>query len=287
MAEWSKKIRRTGGAEGGWREDFPLNRDMPEELIIDCEALEPPVYSLFWLRLRTFLDWHHAQGRSLSVVPPAEHQARMSFDQMQVVDTSYIELRENEKPNSLAGIAILPLTPIADHTTVEVVAATTREIIEYQYTDVSPLGHACYMAVSELCGNAIEHGRNGLGAYVAVQRFSEPRPQISVAISDLGIGIPEHIRQRYPEWADDSFAIAHAMDPQISGTGHPHRGNGFPETFEAALVSSLSAARLDVHSANGFVRTQIVQETKKIDMFPAAAFKRGTWIAYDLISAAG
>jgi hypothetical protein len=76
------------------------------------------------------------------------------------------------------------------------------------------------------------------------------------------------------------------MDPQISGTGHPHRGNGFPETFEAALVSWLSAARLDVHSANGFVRTQIVQETKKIDMFPAAAFKRGTWIAYDLVSAA-
>jgi hypothetical protein len=77
------------------------------------------------------------------------------------------------------------------------------------------------------------------------------------------------------------------MDPRISGTGHPHRGNGFPETFEAALVSSLGAARLDVHSAYGFVRTQIVQEKRKVDTFPAAAFKRGTWITYDLVSAAG
>jgi hypothetical protein len=206
---------------------------------------------------------------------------------MRVIDDSYVELQSNTKPDSRDGIAILPLTPLTDHTTVEEVAAATREILEYQYTDVSPLGHACYMAVSELCANAIEHGSNALGAYVAVQRFSEPRPRVSVAISDLGIGIPEHIRQRYPEWADDGFAIAHAMDPRISGTGNPHRGNGFPETFEAALVSSLSAARLDMHSANGFVRTQIVQETKKIEMFPAAAFKRGTWIAYDLISAAG
>jgi hypothetical protein len=98
--------------------------------------------------------------------------------------------------------------------------------------------------------------------------------------------MPEHIRQRYPEWADDSFAIAKAMAPQISGTGDPHRGNGFPETFEAALVSSLSAARLDVHSANGFVRTHMVQETRKIETFPAAAYKRGTWITYDLVAAA-
>lgn len=206
---------------------------------------------------------------------------------MKVVDTSYVDLRGREKNASPDGVAILPLTSLTDHTAVEEVAATTREIIEYQYTDVSPLGHACFMAVSELCGNAIEHGRNGLGAYVAVQRSAEPHPQVSIAISDLGIGIPEHVRQRYPEWAEDSFAIAHAMDARISGTGDPHRGNGFSETFEAALVSSLSAARLDVHSANGFVRTQIVQETKKTDMFPAAAFKRGTWIAYDLVHAAG
>jgi hypothetical protein len=150
---------------------------MPEELIVDCEALEPPVYSLFWLRLRTFLDWHHAQGRSLSVIPPANDQARESFDQMQVVDTSYVELRGDKKPSIHTGIAILPVTRIADYTTVETAAERAREILEYRYTDVSPLGQACYMALSELCANAIEHGRNDLGAYVAIQRFSEPRPQ--------------------------------------------------------------------------------------------------------------
>jgi hypothetical protein len=29
-------------------------------------------------------------------------------------------------------------------------------------------------------------------------RFTEPRRMVSIAISDLGLGVPEHIRQRYP-----------------------------------------------------------------------------------------
>lgn len=107
---------------------------------------------------------------------------------------------------------------------------------------------------------------------------------MSVAIADLGIGIPEHLRQRYPEWADDGFAIAHAMEPQITGTGDPHRGNGYAETFEAALTSTLHAARLDVHAANGFVRTEIVQELQTVQVIPSPRYRRGTWISYDLVS---
>jgi hypothetical protein len=287
MDEWVKEVRRTGGTESGWRDDFPLNRDMPDRLSIDCSALKLPVFPMFWLRVRSFLDWHHAQGRSLSVTPPIDPRTRENFDQMKVLDTSYVELLSDEKPSAQGDVAVLPVTRLAGYGNVEEIAEAARQILEYQYTDAATLGSACYMAVSELCANAIEHGHNGLGAYVAVQHLREPRSRISIAISDMGIGIPEHIRQRYPEWADDGFAIAKAMEPMVTGTGDPHRGNGFPETFEAALVSSLSAARLDVHSANGFVRTHIVQETRKIETFPAAAYKRGTWITYDLVSAAG
>ena len=48
---------------------------------------------------------------------------------------------------------------------------------------------------------------------------------------------------------------------------------------------TLHAARIDVHSANGFVRREIVQERVKTELFPAAAYRRGTWITYDLVSA--
>jgi len=135
-----------------------------------------------------------------------------------------------------------------------------------------------------LCGNAIEHGANPLGAYVAVRRTTDPRRQISVAIGDLGMGIPEHIRQRYPEWTDDGYAIARATDEQVTGTGHPHRGIGFSSTFEAALTRHLHAAQMDILSAEGFCRVQLVQQDRKIETFPASRFRRGTWMTYNLVS---
>ncbi len=120
--------------------------------------------------------------------------------------------------------------------------------------------------------------------YVAVQRIIEPRRQVSIAISDLGMGIPEHIRQRYPEWSEDSAAIAHATEPSITGTGDPHRGIGFSAVMESALTTALHAARMDIYSANGFFRLQVVQEKRKPEIFPASNYRRGTWITYDLLS---
>jgi hypothetical protein len=179
---------------------------------------------------------------------------------------------------------VLPVTKMREFLEVEEVAKRTKELLEYNLHDVSALGEATFQAVSELCGNAIEHGANPLGAYVAVRRTTVPRRQISVAIGDLGMGIPEHIRQRYPEWTDDGYAIARATDEQITGTGHPHRGIGFSSTFEAALTRFLHAARMDILSATGFCRLQIVQENRKIETFPASRFRRGTWMTYDLVS---
>lgn len=104
------------------------------------------------------------------------------------------------------------------------------------------------MAVSEFCNNAVDHGANSLGAYAAVRRVTEPRRQVSIAISDLGMGIPEHIRQRYPEWSDDGWAIAHATQEGVPGTGKAHRGIGFSAVMEAALTSSLHAGQINILS---------------------------------------
>lgn len=41
---------------------------------------------------------------------------------------------------------------------------------------------------------------------------------------------------------------------------------------------------MDIHSANGFFRLQVVQQIRKEEVFPASRFRRGTWIAYDLVS---
>jgi hypothetical protein len=271
--EWRKELGSRSG-QGGWKDDFPLSHDLPETVVVDCEGLKAPIHPMFAVRLRVFVDWHRLQGRRVEVIPPKDAMARRLFDAMRVGDEGGVE--EDD--------AVLPVTKMSEFLEVEEVAKRTKEILEYDLHDVSTLGEATFQAVSELCGNAIEHGENPLGAYVAVRRVMEPRRQISVAICDLGMGIPEHIRQRYPEWDDDGFAIAQAMNEGVTGTGHPHRGIGFSSTFEAALTDSLHAAQMDIRSASGLCRVQIVQEKQKIETIPGPKFRRGTWITYDLVS---
>lgn len=273
--DWIKEVAPSTGAEG-WRDDLPLSHELPSALALDCTNLRLPIHPMFAVRLRVFIEWHRHEGREVTVTPPIDSQTRKVFRAMQIDPD--LGAAESE------GDTILPVTRLDQSNDAEDVARSIREILEYQLPDVSSLGQAAFMAVAELCDNALDHGRNALGAYVAARRVAEPRRQVSVAISDLGIGIPEHIRQRYPEWSDDGWAIAHATEAHVTGTGDRHRGIGFSEIQESALTSSLYAARLDIHSASGFFRLQIVQESKKVEVFPAARFRRGTWITYDLVS---
>jgi anti-sigma regulatory factor (Ser/Thr protein kinase) len=273
---WEKRIGSRAG-RGPWREDFPLNRELPEELVVDCTELLAPVHPMVLLRLRVFVDWHRHAGRVVRITVPRDAAAASEVVAMGMTDETAAD-----------AMVVLPVTRLADHRDVEIVALGVRELLEFEMIDVSPLGEACYMAVSELCGNAVEHGRNEGGYhYVAAVRRTEPRRLVSLAIGDLGIGIPEHLRQREPELTDDDYAIARAMQPRVSGTGHPHRGNGFSETFEAALTSTLHAARIEVYSGRGLVRREVVQNVDLTQTFPAANPRRGTWITYDLLAATG
>jgi hypothetical protein len=179
---------------------------------------------------------------------------------------------------------ILPISRLMEYQDVEDVAQRTREILEYQLRDVSRLGPAAFMAVSELCNNAVEHGASPQGAYIAVRRVAEPQPQVSIAISDLGIGIPEHLRQQRPELSDDSHAIGLATTPGVSGTGDTHRGYGFDAVFDTALTAAMHEARFTILSARGFFEERIVQERHLPTVHPASQYRRGAWISCELIS---
>lgn len=182
---WVKEIAPSGGRDG-WKDDFPLAHDLPKTVVVDCGRLQIPLHPMFAVRLRMFIEWHRRAGRKIEVKLPTDPSARSVFQGMQI-DPDLAAPREDD--------AIMPVTCMTEFLEVEEVAGRTQEILEYQLPDVSPLGQAAFMAMSELCGNAIDHGENALGAYAAVRRVIEPRRQVSIAIGDLGMGIPEHIRQ--------------------------------------------------------------------------------------------
>ncbi len=143
-----------------------------------------------------------------------------------------------------------------------------------------------HMAISELCDNALQHGRNDLGAYIAADRITEPRYQLRLAVADLGIGIPEHIRSQHPEWQDDTAAIASAIERGVTGTGDPNRGNGFSEMFDEALETDLvraqSAAQIEIRSSKGRVAVEIVDGRQKAEGQDVLKPRRGTWITYTI-----
>jgi hypothetical protein len=230
---------------------------------------------MFALRARVFVDWHRDLGREVEVVQPTDAPARQI--------TTALSIDPSAEGSPPADV-ILPATPLREYRDVEDVAERTREILEYQLRNVSRLGPAAFMAVSELCNNAVEHGANQFGAYIAVRRAAEPQPKVSIAICDLGIGIPEHLRQQQPELSDDGHAIGLATRPGVSGTGDPHRGYGFDAVFDAALTSAMTEARFTILSSRGHFEERIVQERHLPTVYPAAQYRRGAWIVAELIS---
>lgn len=151
---WIKELGpRT--ASDGWKSDFPLAHELPEDVEIDCSRLELPIHPMFAVRLRIFIDWHQERGRTVGIIPPTDPKTRKVFEAMSIdpqVDTA----TEDD--------AILPVTRLAEFLHVEEVAGRTQKILEYHLSDVAPLGEATFMAVSELCGNAIDHGGTILSA---------------------------------------------------------------------------------------------------------------------------
>lgn len=167
---------------------------------------------------------------------------------------------------------------------VEDASREAMELLQEQVPALAVWRDPVYMAVSELCGNALQHGRDDLGAYVAADRIEGERRQFRLAIADLGIGIPEHIRSRHPEWQDDTAAITSALQRGVTGTDDVHRGNGFAEVFDDALDQMLkratSSVTVDIRSGKGRVVVDLLDGETRPRRGTVGRARRGTWITY-------
>jgi len=280
-------IGRACGPDG-FTGDLPLDRELVSPIVVDASGLRD-CHAMFALRLRVFIDWHGAAGHSVSVIAPSDVGTTQRLADLGVsadLDPSVVTL---PAPSSHRRQEVLPIVAFQDHVAVEHLARDAVELLQRQTDPFGSWGDAMYMAIGELCDNALLHGKNDLGAYVVADRVLEPRREMRLAIADLGIGIPEHIRSQHPEWHDDTAAITRALVRGVSGTGDAHRGNGFAEVFEAALQTDLvrasSGADVDIRAGKGRVGVKIfggseVPEARTVDQ-P----RRGTWITYTVTTA--
>ena len=279
-------LTRLAGSGDGFRADLFLERELDDYVVLDASDLGS-CHPMFALRLRLFVDWHLNVGHEVCMHAPRDRHVAQQLADLGVADTVSDVVLSLPDPGSERASTILPLRRFETFSDVEVVALETVELLHRQGEAVGCWGNAMFAAVSELCNNALQHGKNELGAYVVADRTSgRDGGQLRLAIADLGIGIPEHIRSRHPEWQDDTSAIARAIERGVSGTGDTYRGNGFSEVFDEALQTDLvkarSAASVDIRSGRGRVNVELVGGVMKTNDYQDNRPRRGTWITYTI-----
>jgi hypothetical protein len=270
------------GIGDGYRKNLPLEQELTSPIRLDCSALGP-CHPMFLVRLRLFIDWHRSAGREVVLTPPRDHGAAQHLMDMGVA-------AHDEAARDIGDLGLdISVQRLNVYSDVERLADRASEMLQQQTGTIAQWGDALHMAIGELCDNALQHGANPLGVYVAADRIESPRREFRLAIADLGIGIPEHIRAQHPEWQDDTAAISRALTRGVTGTGDRHRGNGFAEVLDVAvedhLVRTRSAAQLDIRSANGRVTVDLVGGVRNVSTPETNRSRRGTWITYTIVSA--
>jgi hypothetical protein len=279
-------LTRLVGSADGFRGDLPLERELEGDIVLDARELQS-CHPMFALRLRLFIDWHLKAGHAVVLKPPQDATTAQRLADLGVGEGLAAAVVALPAPRTARGDAVLPLRRFETFADVEDIALETVDLLHYQSEALGCWGDAMFAGVSELCNNALQHGKNELGAYVVADRTAQS--QLRLAIADLGIGVPEHVRSHHPEWQDDTAAITRAIERGVSGTGDPYRGNGFSEVFDEALQTDLikarSAASVDIRSGRGHVTVELVGGVQKAAGYRVQRPRRGTWIAYTITTA--
>jgi hypothetical protein len=145
------------------------------------------------------------------------------------------------------------------------------------------LSEAFTRTVGEISDNATTHGSSAVGvSYVAAQRYAHDR--CVLAVGDLGVGIPEHMRRAFPALRDDGDAIREATKEGISGTGDPLRGIGYQYVIDGLKETEVPRGELRVWSGKGRFRVETqngIQGRRRA--WTVEETTMGTWVRLDLV----
>lgn len=278
-------IERSDGTSGEWGDCLPLApAGEGMALTVDLRDLsfaDP----LFLIRLRGFIDYHCSRGHAVTVIPPDNYSVRNYLSRMRVAkdlpsNCSFPlpSVNENER-----GEVLIPIRRLNSNLDSDRLDDEIARLIQAQFS--GPLGSvvgAFSMTISEMCDNATTHGSSGAGAYVCAQRYSEGR--CAIAIGDLGIGIPAHMRARHGELeGHDGQVIAHATQARVSGTGDRDRGFGYQNTIDELQATELRYGNIRVWSSGGRFVYRAVQgeELERMGMV-APYVTEGTWVSVQI-----
>lgn len=174
---------------------------------------------------------------------------------------------------------LLELSVLPDYNAVEALADRLPRLLA-SHDPGRKRTPALGFASGELCDNAISHSGES-PIFVAAQRYtgrtSRPPARLELAVADVGIGIPSHLRSnpRYSEVQEDPEAIALALKPGVTGT-RDRRGYGFHDVLKAA--ERVGMGELLIFSGKGSALVPFGQKGRRSRFASLKEKLPGTWV---------
>lgn len=260
----------------------PQNVDLTLDLT-EINFVDP----LFLVRLRGFIDRHCVAGCDVQVVSPRSIAACRYLERMHLLVEAPSRCRSTlgTRPHAGANGILIPIRRLYSPGDSDTLDQELEDLYLAHFTKaIAPLAGAFSDTIGEISENATTHGYSVDGAaYVAAQRY--PGNRCVIAIGDLGVGIPAHVRGTQPGLKDDGDAIRVATKEGISGTGDKTRGFGFQEVIDALKEPEIGYGDLRIWSGGGRFRfhaqqgVQLVRRAWSVD-----AKTEGTWVRVELVA---
>lgn len=149
---------------------------------------------------------------------------------------AYLIDPERHKRSLYRGYTHVPVIRFTDQ---ETLGASTNRIVNALLSSIPGIDRADLAAIewstNEVADNVLVHSQSPLGGFAAVNLF-RARRRAEFCVADAGIGIPNSLRQRFPNH-DDITLLEDAIKEGVTRDPKVGQGNGLFGTFQVARAS--------------------------------------------------
>jgi len=242
------------------------------------ERIEP----LLVVRLAAWMDVQSVNERRVTVIPPERPGIGVCLAAAGIDELQHVGGLAAPGRHTAEADVLLPLVRLDCEADLVSVVLQLKDVLEHHSDIELESGRiAMQQALNELGDNATTHGANEHGAYVAAMRCANGR--CALAVGDLGVGIPTHMRQTHGADVGDGEAIERAMLMRASGTPDQERGVGYRGIVREMTKGAIPHARLRIWSG-GASHSLVVGRGKIRDRCtdPNATPTAGTWVTFEV-----
>lgn len=243
----------------------------PTSLIFDFSRLRfiRPAGVVFLSNLAYWLNEH---GTKVSFINCDTNETPIKY----LDDSLFFEQHCGAKldPNSAPRSTTRPLVRIAQEESHAWLETNLVRWLAGRLSITEPSLYAFKACISELFNNIQDHTTHDFGS-IFVQHFPNDK-EVTISVSDLGLGIPEKVREKEPE-RSDSDAIIRAVQEGFTTKSRPsNRGAGLDYLLRVAVLNN--GGKVTIYSGKGIVCFEKSGTSIRPVVFPDVGFCPGTTI---------